>query len=98
MGEITKTAIRETAVDFSYPYFMTRVGFFTKKPHPVSKLKAILWPFHVYLWICLSVTISIVCIVYWSFAKLRFGRGKIQKLTLLQSVTHVLEIIIRHSM
>ena len=98
MGEITKTAIRETAVDFSYPYFMTRVGFFTKKPLPLSKLNAILWPFHEYLWICLSGTIPIFCLVYWFFSKFRFGMGKFQKLTLGESVTHVMEVFIRQSM
>ena len=98
MGEITKTEIRETAVDFSYPYFMTRVGFFTKKPHPRSKIIAILWPFHPYLWICLSVTLPIISLVYWAFAKFRFGRVKSQKLTLGEAVTHIMEIFIRQSM
>ena len=39
MGDITETALRDSVVDFSYPYFFTRVGFFTRKRHQFSRNK-----------------------------------------------------------
>ena len=94
MGDITKTAIRETAVDFSYPYFLTRVGFFTKKPHPLPKFKAILWPFHVYLWLCIAVTLPIFCLMYWLFANFWSSHDKFHNMSLGEAVEHVMRIFL----
>ena len=94
MGEITKTQLREMAVDFSYPYFVTRVGFVTKKPFPLPRIEAISWPFRRYLWLCLGMTLPIFCLVYWIFAKFQSGGGN---LALGDRVTHVLKIFLYQS-
>ncbi len=54
MGSITRTAIRSTAVDFSYPYFVTSIGLLSKKPGPLPKYGAVLWPFQTELWMGLG--------------------------------------------
>ena len=77
MGDITRTTIRETAVDFSFPYFVTRVGYFTKKPYPLPRIQSIVWPFEKYLWLCLGVTLPIFSDVYWISAKLSHSSKKI---------------------
>ena len=70
MGAITRTTIRDTAVDFSYPYFITRVGFITKKPSPIPNVKAMLWPFGNIVWIALAVSVPAFAVIYWTFSKI----------------------------
>ena len=69
MGEITKTEIRETAVDFSYPYFESKLGFITKKPSPIPNIKAILWPFGNIVWIALAVSVPAFSFIFWTFSR-----------------------------
>ena len=57
MGGITRTFLRNTAVDFSYPYFVTTIGFYTKKPPYETKLMALLWPYESRVWIALAVAL-----------------------------------------
>ena len=57
MGYITQTAMRDTAVDFSYPYFVTKVGFVTRKPFPIPNIKAIVDPYGILVWIALAVSV-----------------------------------------
>ena len=57
MGSITRTFLRHTAVDFSYPYFVTTIGFITKKPGFKEKLMALLWPYENRVWIALAVAL-----------------------------------------
>ena len=70
MGSITQTAVRETAVDFSYPYFYNRMGFMTKKPSLLPKIGAILWPYDNNVWIPLILTIPLFSLLYWIFSKI----------------------------
>ena len=57
MGGITRTFLRNTAVAFSYPYFVTTIGFYTKKPPYETKLMALLWPYESRVWIALAVAL-----------------------------------------
>ena len=70
MGAITRTTIRDTAVDFSYPYFITRVGFITKKPSQIPNVKAILSPFGIIVWITLAVSLPAFAMIYLTFSKI----------------------------
>ena len=70
MGAITQTPLRDMVVDFSYPYFFTSLGVASKKPSPLSKLMAIVWPFSKQLWICLIVAIVIVIMINWTLIKM----------------------------
>ena len=94
MGDITRTVIRETAVDFSFPYFITRVGYFTKKPYPLPRILSIVWPFKEFLWLCLVVTLPIFSLIYWLIAKFQPGH---QNLGLQDLVTHVMMIFLYQS-
>ena len=57
IGMLTQTSLRDMAVDFSYPYFYTRMGFFTKKPPTIPKLYAMFWPFKMEVWMSLAVAL-----------------------------------------
>ena len=57
LGKITQTFVRNTAVDFSYPYFVTTIGFSTRKPPFKKKLMALLWPYENRVWIALAVAL-----------------------------------------
>ena len=70
MGGITRTTIRDTAVDFSYPYFVTRVGFFTKKPSPIPNVKAILGPYGNIVWMALAVSVPAFSLIFFIFSKI----------------------------
>ena len=70
MGAITQTAIRDTAVDFSNQYFITRIGLISKKPSPIPNVKAILWPFGNIVWIALAVSVPAFAVIYWTFSKI----------------------------
>ena len=94
MGDITRTSIRETAVDFSFPYFVTRVGYFTRKPYPLPRIMSILWPFKEFLWLCLAVTLPIFSVTYWIMSKFQPGH---QNLVLQDLVTHVMMIFLYQS-
>ena len=95
MGEITRTVIRGTAVDFSFPYFVTRVGYFTKKPYPLPRIQSIVWPFDKYLWLYLMVTLPIFTLTYWIWAKLQ---PRNENVGLQDLVTHVMIIFLKQSM
>ena len=68
MGKITLTTLRDTAVDFSYPYFFDRLGFISKKPSPISKLTAILWPYQDIVWITIVAAVPFFSVIYWMFS------------------------------
>ena len=69
MGAITRTSSRETAVDFSFPYFISRMGFYTRKPSPVPRVLAILWPYSTFVWLSLAVSVPVFSLVVWTFSK-----------------------------
>ena len=84
MGAITRTSLRDTAVDFSYPYFITRVGFVTRKPTPLPKVMAILWPYRLNVWATFAVTLVVFNLVNWMVSSIykkgfspTFNLGKI---------------------
>ena len=92
MGMITLTPQRDTAVDFSYPYFFNRLGFISKKPGPLPKLTAILWPYQTIVWITIAVSVPFFSLIFWSFLKLQ-DEGKRKKLefeSVLQEVSQML--------
>ena len=70
MGAITRTTTRETAVDFSYPYFITRTGFITKKPSPVPNVTAMVGPYRTIVWIALAVSVPAFSLIFFSFSKI----------------------------
>ena len=69
-GAITATRVRRTAVEFSYPYFFTHIGYYTKKPSPLSKVFAIFWPYDEIIWLILAGTLPAFCITYWFASKI----------------------------
>jgi hypothetical protein len=69
-GKITRTAVRSTAVDFSYPYFETPVGIVSRKPLPLPKYMAIMWPFQIELWIAVFFALMLMGPLYWIFLRL----------------------------
>jgi hypothetical protein len=69
-GKITRTAVRSTAVDFSYPYFETPVGIVSRKPLPLPKYRAIMWPFQIELWIAVFFALMLMGPLYWIFLRL----------------------------
>ena len=69
MGAITRTYERDTVVDFSYPYFLIRVGFITKKPTPIPNIKALFWPYEDIVWICLATSIPLFALIFLTFSK-----------------------------
>ena len=92
MGKITLTPLRNTAVDFSYPYFFDRLGFISKKPSPLSKLMAILWPFQKIVWVAIVATVPFFALIYWMFSKTQ-QKGRKSKLSfgaVLQEVSQML--------
>ena len=70
MGAITQTRIRATAVDFSYPYFIDHVGFITRKPSPVPKVLAIMWPYENITWVAFAMTLLAFNLVNWMVSRI----------------------------
>ena len=69
MGGITRTFLRNTAVDFSFPYFVTTIGFFTKKPPHETRLMSLLWPYERRVWIALAVALPAYNIINYILSK-----------------------------
>lgn len=69
-GAITATRVRRTAVEFSYPNFFTHIGYYTKKPFPLSKVFAIFWPYDKIIWLTLAGTLPAFCLTYWFTSKI----------------------------
>ena len=93
MSAITLTSIRDTVIDFSYPYFMSGMGFFTKKPSSLTKIFAIFWPYDIYVWIGVAVTLPTFALVYWIFAKVQNTRLK-KKFTLGKVISEICQILV----
>ena len=70
MGAITQTSMREKVVDFSYPYFFTRVGFFTRKPSQIPNYKAIIGPYNIMVWMALSASVPVFTLIYLAYSKI----------------------------
>ena len=92
MGKITLTPLRDTAVDFSYPYFFDRLGFISKKPSPISKLTAILWPYQNIVWITIAAAVPFFSFIYWMFSKIQQDgrRSELSFGVVLQEVSQML--------
>ena len=69
MGAITQTKIRETAVDFSYPYFIANIGFITRKPSSVLKFLAIMWPYKNNTWVAFTITLVVFNLATWMVSR-----------------------------
>ena len=69
MGAITRTYERDMVVDFSYPYFFTRVGFTTKKPTPIPNIKALFLPYEDIVWIFLASSVPLFAFIVLIFSK-----------------------------
>ena len=67
---MARNVIRDTAVDFSYHSFITRVGFVTKKPRPLPKIGAFWWPFDNDLWVSVGVAVVLFSLGFWRLYKL----------------------------
>ena len=93
MGAISQNVIRDTAVDFSYHSFITKVGFVTKKALPLPKIGAIWWPFSNELWISVGVTVVLFSLGFWIFSKMN-KEGFSFDFTLGKSFTQVLKILL----
>ena len=74
MGAITRTSLRDTAVDFSYPYFTERTGFMTRKPSPLPKVMAILRPYKIKVWTAFAIALVAFNIVYWMVCRI-YNKG-----------------------
>ena len=71
MGSITLTPLRDTAVDFSYPYFYNHLGFISKKPSTSLKHLAILWPYQKIVWITIAAMIPFFSLTSWIISALQ---------------------------
>jgi hypothetical protein len=69
IGGLTITEPRAQAVDFSYPYFETSVGYFVHVPREMSKAASLLRPYSVNVWIPVLITLVISGPVLWFVAK-----------------------------
>ena len=92
MGGIARSTARETAVDFSYQSFTTKIGFVTKKPQLLPKFYAVWWPFNNDLWISVFMSLILFSMGFWCFSKLdkegfsqdsNFGKNLAQALRIL---------------
>ena len=70
MGAISRTTSRATVVDFSYPYFIARIGFYARKPSPLPKFMAIFWPFGRILWLLLALSVPMFSMLFWTHSKI----------------------------
>ena len=70
MGVLSRTASRDTVVDFSYPYFISRIGFYTRKPTLIPKYMAILWPFGKIVWLFVALSALMFSLLFWAFSKI----------------------------
>ena len=93
MGAISRNAIRDKAIDFTYHCFISRVGFVTKKPQPLPKIGAIWWPFTEELWISLALSVVLFSWGFWLFSKVD-KTGFAPDFTLVKSFTQVLKILL----
>ena len=93
MGVISRNAIRDKAIDFSYHCFISRVGFVTKKPQPLPKIAAVWWPFTEELWISLAMSVVLFSLGFWCFTRLN-TTGFGPDFTLVKSFTQVLKILL----
>ena len=92
MGGIARNTARETAVDFSYQSFTTRIGFVTKKPQPLPKFHAVWWPFNNDLWISVFMSLVLFSLGYWCFSKVD-KEGFIQNFNFGKSLAQTLKIM-----
>ena len=93
MGAIARTPSRDAVVGFSYPYFITRVGFFTKKPSPLPKLLAVIGPYSEYVWVALGVSVAVFSLVFLMFSKID-KEGFARNLTFDNAIIQVSQILI----
>ena len=70
MGVLSRTASRDTVVDFSYPYFISRIGFYTRKPTLIPKYMAIMWPFGEIVWLLVALSVLMFSFLFWTFSKI----------------------------
>ena len=91
MGSITRTTSRDTVVDFSYPYFISTIGFYTRKPSPAPKFMAILWPYEKMVWILLGLSVPVFSLVYWGFSKID---KKAPNISLVRSTQQVSKMLV----
>ena len=94
MCGISQTSLRDTVVDFGYPYFMTGMGLLTKKPSKSSKIFAIVLPYDLYVWIGLAMTLPTFALVYWVFTNVQ-KTGFRQSFTLGKVVSEISQIIVK---
>ena len=97
MGAITQTPIRDRVVDFSYPYFFTSMGIMSKKPSPLSKLMAIVWPYNKNVWISLVVATVIFILIHWILSKIEKVRSR-RKLSFVKSVQEISQMLLMQGM
>ena len=97
MGAITQTPIRDRVVDFSYPYFFTSIGITSKKPSPLSKLMAIVWPYNKNVWISLIVATTTFILIHWILSKMEKASSR-QKLSFGKSVKEISQMLLMQGM
>ena len=93
MGAITQTPIRERVVDFSYPYFFTSIGIMSKKPSPLSKLMAIVWPYNKNVWLSLIVAIVVFILMHCILSKIEKASSR-PKLSFGKSVQEISQMLL----
>ena len=65
MGVITWSRVRDTAVDFSHPYFIVNKGFITRKPPNVPKFMSIMWPYKNNAWAGFTASLLVFNLAAW---------------------------------
>ena len=93
MGAITNTPIRDTVVDFCYPYFFNSLGIMSKKPSPLPKFMAIVWPYEKHVWIALAAAIVTFILLYWTFSKID-KEGYRQNFSFVKSAQEVSQMLV----
>ena len=97
MGQISITSPRESAVDFSYPYFMTRVGFTTKKPSPNPNVMAILGPYDKTMWIAIATLVPTFSVMFFLVSKFA-SENFVSNFNLLEAIVQVIELLVMQGM
>ena len=97
MGGITRTGIRATAVDFSQPTFVSSMGLVSRKPAPLPKYLAILWPYTFEMWLLIVIAMVVTALVYYVFSKLGRSSGYGINLGLWDSCTQITMVLLLQS-
>lgn len=77
ISELSVTEERSQAVDFSYPFLVTKATFVTEKPEIVTHLTTVLQPFSWQLWSYLALLHIIMPFMFYTLLKAKYSFSKL---------------------